>query len=102
LSEEDRSVIIAAYLLPSLTGLDEPSAISTIEKPLEEFGEDHMEIPNWKPLRIINWWLEKKLITWNDEKQSVISQWPEQEYYRPSHRDISDFRRLTEYPVPEF
>jgi len=49
------------------------------------------------PLGIINDWLEKELIAWNDEKQKMLSDWAElNEPVQPS-AEKSRFKRLTKY-----
>jgi len=57
---------------------------------------------NISPLGLINMWLEKKLIVWDDEKQKQMSEWNDNEEHAQPKSEIVRFKRLTgrQYPGP--
>lgn len=57
---------------------------------------------NITPLGLINNWLEKKLITWDDEKQKQMAEWNDNEEHAQPKSEISRFNKLTgrRYPGP--
>lgn len=57
---------------------------------------------NISPLGLINIWIEKKLITWDDEKQKLMAEWNDNEEHAQPKSEISRFNKLTgrRYPGP--
>jgi len=74
--------------------------VSTVEHDLTDFLNQEFTIRVIKPLAIINYWLRKKIILWDDFKQSILEDWTKTEGALPSRRDIEKFEELTgrEYP----
>ncbi len=76
--------------------------ISTVEYELIEFLQQQFDRRIIKPLAIINYWLRKGLIQWDDEKQRVLEDWLDCNETPQDRRQIREFTRLTnrEYPGP--
>lgn len=66
----------------------------------QEFPDDFKG--NISPLGIINDWLSKKLIMWDDEKQKYLAEWKDNEEHAQPKSEISRFNKLTgrRYPGP--
>lgn len=76
--------------------------VSTVEYELTEFLQQQFDRRIIKPLAIINYWLRKGLIQWDDEKQMVLEDWLICNEPPQDKRQIKTFKRLTkrEYPGP--
>lgn len=69
------------------------------DRNLVHFVETQLEISNCSPLKLVNDWLDAELITWDEQKQSVLSDWVQNENPQP-HQEIQRFKKLAkrEYP----
>ena len=76
--------------------------VSTVEHDLTQFLKQQFDKRVIKPLAIVNHWLRKGVITWDDEKQAVLEDWRQCKETRQDRRQIREFTRLTgrEYPGP--
>jgi hypothetical protein len=76
--------------------------VSTVDGDLTDLLKQEFKTNIIKPLGLINQWLEKGLISWNDEKQSVLEDWCVCNEAAQDRADIDKFRRLTrrKYPCP--
>lgn len=76
--------------------------ISTVEAELTDFLDQQFNKHVIKPLAIINYWLRKGLIQWDNEKQMVIEDWLVCNEAPQDRKQIKIFMRLTncEYPGP--
>ncbi len=86
LSHTDRRV--------ATTCLDRHLELCTAEHELEDFMAQQFNRNNVSPLQLVNNWLERKLIDWDDERQSVIGEWCLRERPQPVCQ-IQRFRELT-------
>jgi hypothetical protein len=50
---------------------------------------------NISPLGLLNMWIEKKLIVWDDEKQEHMAEWNENEEHAQPKTEIRRFTKLT-------
>jgi hypothetical protein len=95
LSQEDMKVISTALTLEY--------QISSGDKGLMQFAQQ--EFPgefkgSISALEVINTWIEKKLIMWDQEKQNILAEWKTQREVAQPQKAISDFKRLTKSPYP--
>ena len=76
--------------------------ISTVEYELTEFLQQQFDRRIIKPLAIINYWLRKGIIKWDDGKQAVLEDWLDCNETPQDRRQIREFTSLTnrEYPGP--
>jgi len=77
-------------------------AVSTAEYDLTDFLIQQFDLKVLKPLTIINYWLRKGLIKWDDEKQAVLEDWLVCNETPQDKRQIREFTKLTKqkYPGP--
>lgn len=66
---------------------------------LAHFVETELEIENCSPLKLVNDWLEAKLIIWDEKKQAVLSEWFQNENPQPA-KEIQRFKKLTKQDYP--
>lgn len=66
---------------------------------LIHFVETQLEISNCAPLKLVNDWLEAKLIVWDEQKQAVICEWVQIECTQPA-KEIQRFKALTHCDYP--
>jgi hypothetical protein len=97
LSHEDMKVISTALTLEY--------QISSGDKGLMQFAEQEFAGEfkgSVSALEVINTWIEKELITWDQEKQNILAEWKTQREIAQPPKAISDFKRLTKmaYPGP--
>ncbi|MDO9549243.1 MAG: hypothetical protein Q7J65_09800 [Candidatus Marinimicrobia bacterium] len=76
--------------------------VSTVESELTDFLKQQFDRRIIKPLAIINYWLRKSLIQWDDEKQMVLEDWLVCNETPQDKRQIQIFTKLTKqaYPGP--
>lgn len=76
--------------------------ISTVEYELTEFLQQQFDRRIIKPLAIINYWLRKGIIKWDDGKQAVLEDWLICNEAPQDKSQVKTFTRLTncEYPGP--
>jgi len=61
--------------------------------------ETQLEISNCSPLKLVNDWIETKLITWDEQKQSVLAEWVQNEDPQPEI-EIKRFKKLVKRDYP--
>jgi hypothetical protein len=95
LSHEDMKVISTALTLEY--------QISSGDKGLMQFAQQEFAGEfkgSVSALEVINTWIEKELITWDQEKQDILAEWKTQREVVQPQRAISDFKRLTKWLYP--
>ncbi|MFA4906913.1 MAG: hypothetical protein WC602_01450 [archaeon] len=70
-------------------------AVSTVEHNLTDFLIQEFEIKVIKPLAVINYWLKKELVEWDDNKQSILEDWANCGEASQRKKDIQQFKELT-------
>lgn len=60
---------------------------------IQEFPDDFKG--NITPLGLINMWLEKNLISWDDTKQEFMAEWNANEEHAQPKSEITRFKKLT-------
>jgi len=92
LSKADKTVIAHAVCLNK--------AVSSVDRDLCAYLDQQFKISALEPLFVINLWLQKGLIIWNDNKQAVLENWINCGEARQSQENINKFEELTgrEYP----
>lgn len=75
--------------------------ITTGDENLAAFLVDQFDTECVSPLGLVNLWLERGFIAWNNEKQAVIDDWIAQREHAQPRQEIGRFERLTgrEYPA---
>jgi hypothetical protein len=89
LSKEDRMVVACAVA--------NEYAISSGDTGLCDFAFHHFKLHILSPLDVINSWIKKKLIVWNDEKQAFLKDWALQNEKPQPDKAKSLFKALTGY-----
>lgn len=94
LSRTDKKIAACAVVLKH--------GVSTVEYELTHFLKQQFNKRVIKPLTIINYWLRKGLIIWDDEKQAVLEDWLVCNETPQDKRRIREFIKLTKrkYPGP--
>jgi len=69
--------------------------VTTGDKDLIDFLSQEFDKKNNSPLRLINLWLTKKLIIWNDRYQEILEDWAKSEEAPQPRTDIKTFEDLT-------
>ncbi|MFW5804052.1 MAG: hypothetical protein ACOCWG_02355 [bacterium] len=69
--------------------------ISSVDRYLIDFIKQNFDKDAIKPLALINIWLDKALITWDEEKQSYLRDWKLQNEAAQDKEDIKKFEELT-------
>lgn len=87
LSKTDKKVAACAVSLKY--------AVSTVEHNLTDFLIQEFEIKVIKPLAVINYWLKKELVEWDDNKQSILEDWANCGEASQRKKDIQQFKELT-------
>lgn len=92
LSETDKTVIAHAVCLNK--------EVSSVDRDLCAYLDQQFDIKSYEPLLVINLWLQKGLIKWNDNKQTVLENWIVCDEPRQTQENIDKFEELTgrEYP----
>lgn len=74
--------------------------LSTGDFDLRDFLFQEFDIPNVSPLEIVNDWLARELIEWNDERQAVLEDWKRcNEHVQPKEH-IKNFEEITGRAYP--
>lgn len=71
--------------------------IATEDKNLKTFLQQEFDIGNVSVLQIINDWIEQSLLTWDDTKQMLMSEWEKDGEAPQSLKEIKRFEKLTKY-----
>jgi len=71
--------------------------ISTTDIDLMDFLFNEFDIQNTSPLKLINLWLKKGLITWTDYHQAIIEDWYLCNEAPQPKEDILEFEKITNY-----
>ena len=71
--------------------------LTTVDNDLGDFIKQEFSGQTISPLGIINDWLEKKLIKWNDKMQMVIEDWDACNESPQPRKEIKRFEKTTGY-----
>ena len=93
LSKTDKEIAACALALKY--------AVSTVEHDLTDFLGQEFDIRVIRPLAVINYWLRKGIIEWDEYKQGVLEDWAINEGATSSKRDIQKFEELTVRAYPK-
>ena len=94
LSRTDR--IIAACVVA------EEYQLSTGDNDLRDYLEQEFEISNVSPLEIINDWLARELMEWDDAKQAVLEDWKRCNEHAQPKKHIRNFEEITGRTYPAY
>ena len=72
--------------------------LNSTDDDLCDFVVQEFEAKTVTPLEIINIWLEKGLIKWNDNLQTITADWDQCNEHPQPKREAIRFRQLTGYP----
>jgi hypothetical protein len=72
--------------------------LTTVDGDLADFVEQEFSGTILSPLRIINDWIEKKLIRWNDDFQEILGDWTRFNEPHQPKKEANRFQKLTGYP----
>ena len=92
LSRTDKLIIATLLCIDSMLCSGDGNLVS--------FAKEEFEKDNKSPLELVNNWLEKGLIEWNDVRQAVLAEWVEKERSQPLEQ-IKRFENLTRYLYPK-
>ncbi len=97
LSREDIKVMACALALGHSVTSGDGGLVRFLE---QEFKDDFKG--NISPLELINTWLEKGLLSWDDTKHEYIAEWNANEEHAQPKKEIAKFTKLTRrsYPGP--
>lgn len=88
----DLSHVDKRYIAYSIT-LD--LNISTGDNDLIDFVQDQFEKENHSALSLINHWIKKNMLCWNDELNSFIKEWDRNDEPIQPKKDALEFEELT-------
>ncbi len=71
--------------------------LTTVDDDLADFVEQEFSGATISPLGIINDWMEKKLIKWNDKFQEVIEDWDKCNEHPQPKKEVKRFEKLSRY-----
>ena len=71
--------------------------ITSGDRNLVTFAKQQFDITNITPLALVNQWLEKGLIVWDDHLQMVIEDWDKCGEKKQPIKEIGRFQKLTGY-----
>jgi hypothetical protein len=71
--------------------------LTTVDDDLADFIKQEFSGYTIAPLSIINDWIEKKLIMWDDEMQAVIEDWEKSNEHPQPKAGIKRFEKITRY-----
>lgn len=74
--------------------------LSTGDTDLFQFLDQEFAKSNVSPLEIVNDWLAKDLIEWDEQKQNVLEDWRRCEERAQPPDQIAIFEQLTDYKYP--
>ena len=72
-------------------------ALCTEDRNLALFAREEFGIQVFSALSLINRWIKDKLITWDDEKQTLLSDWGDR---KQPEKEVELFHTLTGYTYP--
>ena len=75
---------------------------STGDSDLRDFLFQEFEIPNISPLEIINDWLARELIKWDDDRQAVLEDWKRCNEHPQPKEHIKNFEVITGRAYPAY
>jgi hypothetical protein len=87
LSREDRWVIACSAA--------HDFEISSGDRDLCDFAVQEFDIPIVSPLEVVNTWIQKKLVQWNDDMQTHLKAWAIQNEHPQPEKAKRRFRELT-------
>ena len=71
--------------------------LTTVDDDLSDFIKQEFSGNTISPLGIINKWMEKGLIQWDDEMQAVIEDWEKCNEHPQPRKEIKRFEKITDY-----
>lgn len=71
--------------------------LTTVDGDLADFVEQEFSGAIISPLGIINEWIEKKLVEWNDKFQDVIEDWDKCNEHPQPKKEVKRFEKLSGY-----
>lgn len=71
--------------------------LSSVDQGLIDFMDQQFEKSTISPLGIVNEWIRKGLIVWNNDFQGIIKNWDENSEAPQPIKDIRAFEKLTGY-----
>jgi len=71
--------------------------MTTIDDDLRDFVAQEFAGKTIAPLAIVNGWITKGLITWDDDLQGIIEDWNRCNEHPQPRKAIKRFERLTSY-----
>ena len=71
--------------------------LTTVDDDLADFVIQEFSVKTISPLEIINDWIEKKLIKWDDALQSIIEDWEKCNEHPQSNKEAKRFEKLSGY-----
>jgi hypothetical protein len=95
LSHEDMKVISNALTLGYQISSGDSSLIQFAE---QEFSDEFAG--SVSSLEVINKWMEKNLIIWDQAKQNILCEWKSLKEVAQPKKAISEFKRLSNLPYP--
>jgi len=69
--------------------------VSTTDVNLVDFLKQQYDIGNVPPLKLVNDWIEKRLLEWTEFRQSVLTDWIACGEASQAHSEIKRFEKLT-------
>lgn len=76
--------------------------LSTGDSDLRTYLDQEFGVSNVSPLEIINDWLARELIEWNDERQAVLEDWKRCEEHAQPKKQIKSFEQITRRTYPAY
>ncbi|WP_372846513.1 hypothetical protein [Pontiella sp.] len=75
--------------------------LSTGDFDLRDFLFQEFDVSNVSPLEIINDWLARELIEWNDARQAILEDWKRCNEHRQPKEHVKNFKAITgrDYPA---
>lgn len=74
--------------------------LCTMDGPLRDFVSNELDCKVVSPLEVLNDWLEKELLKWDDTKMSIVQDWVNKEARQPLTQ-IERFEKLTGCKYPQ-
>jgi hypothetical protein len=76
--------------------------LSTGDDDLRDYLKQEFGVSNVSPLEIINDWLARELIDWNDERQAVLEDWKRCNEHAQPKAQIKSFEQITGRTYPAY
>ena len=80
--------------------LCEESILCSVDRNLAIFAENELDVQCITPLALVNNWIEKRLILWDDQLHAFVSEWIALKEPRQPQKEIERFERLTSRTYP--